>query len=580
MGVHLGVLTWVLRRSWWHAPDYALLADARASTGTRAVLDPLDGRLSVVARAAAELVAREDPVRWPLAAGLLVAAQLLASLAVLALLLTACGRRPRVLPLLTLYLASPLTWAAGRWWASGLTTAVLVALVAGALAARLRAVRSGRRRWDVAAATAAVLAALCSPAALALPVLLGGLHLLRHPGGGADGQGGGLRRTGVAVGCGAVVAVAAAVVHAVLVPGSALGEPSAAAARAALATVGEAWLPGLLGGPWTWSDDATAARVPDPPAAAVAVAAVVVTAVVVALLRRPGARAPVALLLGWVVVVVVLGTFLAAPTEAARIEVPTQLVAVLVPPTLLAVGLALGPRPVDQSAAPREGRLRRLTAHLEDLRPLVPYGAPVAAALLVVVALLATTTLVRAQLTDDAAADWARAARQAAEQRPVVDLADAPVPAFVDVPSRDVPLRTGTVLDLVTDNVRVPVTTSNLVVVTEDGALRPARVVGTAAYPALAGTCGSLVADAPVRVRLPEATGPGSHWVSIGYLSGANRTLAVRAGDTEAEVPMRSGAKTVYVRVEGDVRTVVLDPVTREGGPATCVVGLDVGDAE
>ena len=120
-----------------------------------------DGHLMPGAFLLAGVVTKISPLHWTGPAITMVVLQLLASLAVLRLLLMLCGRRLIVLAPLAFYLFSALTLPSFAWWAAALNSLPLQIGLAWVAGDALRLWRTGRLRYAVSGVASVTVPMMC-----------------------------------------------------------------------------------------------------------------------------------------------------------------------------------------------------------------------------------------------------------------------------------------------------------------------------------------------------------------------------------------------------------------------------------
>lgn len=272
-----------------------------------------DGHFMPLAFVTAWVVTKAAPLVWAGPVCTLLVLQLMASAAVLRLLLVLVGRRWAILLPLVFYLFCPLTLPAFAWWAAGLNALPLQIAFAWVVADAVLLIRTGRRRyaWSGIAVTAVALlffekVAIVPFVAFAVAVLVGYV----------DGTGPRVRevaRRGAALWVGSATVLACWLIGYLLVVGPSPvrgGSADLAGLRPGTASAGV--LTTLVGGPWGWERWLPAAPWAVPPGWTVVGASLLVTAFVVWTLRTRARVWPV-----WAAVVVyVVAVYL--PVALAR----------------------------------------------------------------------------------------------------------------------------------------------------------------------------------------------------------------------------------------------------------------------
>ncbi|WP_280298596.1 hypothetical protein [Nocardia neocaledoniensis] len=229
-----------------------------------------DGHVMPLTFALTWLVTEVAPLRWGVAAAVLLALQLLASLAVLRLLVVLLGWRLRMLGPLIFFLFVPLTVPAFAWWSAAVNALPLQIALAWVSADAVLLTRTGLRRYAVSgAAVFAVALLFFEKAVVVLPVAVGAVALLAHVGG--EPVRAAVRR-GAALwtAAGGVLLAWSAFFLLVIQRPRGLSRPEnpAALLRQALS---DGLVPTLFGGPWRWERWQPATPWADPPGVVVAV---------------------------------------------------------------------------------------------------------------------------------------------------------------------------------------------------------------------------------------------------------------------------------------------------------------------
>ncbi|MEV6064856.1 hypothetical protein AB0L62_33065 [Nocardia asteroides] len=261
---------WVAASGFFYWDDFILIGAA----GRHALWSPdllvtsHDGHVMPLAFVLTWLVTAVAPLQWGVAAAVLVALQLLASLAVLRLLVVLLGAGPRLLVPLTFYLFVPLTVPAFAWWAAAVNALPLQIALAWVSADAVRLVRTGRMRYAVSgAAVTAVALLFFEKAVVVLPVAVAVVALLAWVTG--EPVRAAVRRGAVLwTAAGAVLLAWSAFFLLVIQKPRGLSRPEQPTAllRQALS---DGLVPALFGGPWRWERWQPATPWADPPGAAV-----------------------------------------------------------------------------------------------------------------------------------------------------------------------------------------------------------------------------------------------------------------------------------------------------------------------
>ncbi|MCD6641128.1 MAG: hypothetical protein LT071_14610, partial [Nocardioides sp.] len=313
LGVVLVVLQLVLRGwaslgGWFSADDFELMSRLHGTPLTwEQATTPHDSQLMPGGIVLSWLMSASGPFNWTVAAWSLVAMQALASVACLLMLVVAFGRRWAILPLLALYLFSPLTITAYMWWSAAINQLPAQAAFFLTFAAAIRYFRTRRLVWLGLTVLAIALGlAFYVKAVLLLPLVAGLAVLFFAPR--SPGAGGRLARTARRLV--ATVRAYAPLWAALLVLGGAYSWYYLDTVDNPLEGVELAWfdladamlrttlVPTLAGGPWTWRNPIPPRALVDPPTWGVVLAWVLLVVCIVWLARRGTAHWRALVLLG------------------------------------------------------------------------------------------------------------------------------------------------------------------------------------------------------------------------------------------------------------------------------------------
>ena len=574
----------LLAHSYFRQDDFGILDRAATSGFSWNYLMGIGGaghgHLMPIGLAISWALARAPLYDWLLASiviGVLVTA---ASLALLRVLVTLFGGRPAILVPLAVYMFGPLSLGAVGWWSAALEVLPLQLAIFQATGAHVRYLRSvslGRGRWRHAVAAAAWLAigmASADQGAL-VPLLL----LAITAGHVVPGRWTHAVRQAVTsywrawLSYGVVLACYCAVFFVQL------GRSGLRPAGPGLASrlyqfagtlIGQAALPGALGGPWRWLASGFAQA--SPPTAleylSWAVAALVVG---VSCLYRMRAWRAWAILAGWVVAADIVPVAIAGfgTLPAASLGAQTGYLSDTTAVLALCLGLAFLPLAGPQAAdVPR------------------PLPRPVRVVTLLAFCAFAAGTVVSRQAF--AAASPAAAARSyivtarfaiGAAPRGTV-IVDGPTPATVMNPVFFSPAQgyTSQVIGALPGPARADRWTLALDGVIADpmmfddrGQLRPVAVLGPASRP---GGCRDVTA-AGTSIPLDGSLYRWPWTARLSY-SGPAGLLAVSFGGTPNQVRLPAGRHVVYVPLVGDGSTVSLQ-FAGDTSRALCVTAVTVG---
>jgi hypothetical protein len=510
------------------------------------------------------------------------------------------GGNPLILVPFTAFVLSPITLPASLWWAAALNQLPQQLAMVGVLLCHLRYLRTGRVLAGLAGAAVLVAGLLFSEKTLLVVPLLLAMHLAYFAAGALLP-----RLRAVVVGhwrvwvAYAAVAVPYAAYYAVAVPSPAR-EPAAGASILQLAqeSFARAIVPGILGGPWRWSQIGYAGALADPSPFAAGLALVVAAGVVggTCLLHR---RA----WFGWAVALGYCLTDLAL-VALSRATFVGPLIADeyrYVTDTALVVSLALAfalmpvagswraadPQPLERR---RPGWSWLSTTEASELRralPRPPVGGVVALAVVALAASALFSTVAYERFwrinparpyLENARADLAAAPRG-------IVVVDAFVPAEVAWPLLGRYARTPQILSPL-PNAPAGLTTrpagGPLYVVAPDGHVRRALVPGMRARPGPVRGCGWLARPGrPAQILLPRTTLAWDWTVRVGYLSQSVGPARLTIGNHTTPVTLGAGAGELYVAATGAFDRVRLDVLsTPDGGPGSvCTDDVTVGVA-
>lgn len=612
---------WVAGSGFFYWDDFILIGQVATQPlwSTELLLTSHDGHVMPLAFVLTWLVTAVAPLNWTAAVVALVAMQLLASLAVLRLLIVLLGVRARLLGPLLFYLFVPLTVPAFAWWAAAVNALPLQIALAWVSADAVLLARTGRRRYAVSGAAVFAVALLCfEKSVLVLPVAFVTAVLVAHVTGSSVRE---MARRGAALwtACGAVLlAWFAFYLFVVQRPRGLSGpeDPGALLSRA----LSDGLVPGLFGGPWRWERWQPATPWADPPGAVVIVCWVLLIAVAAWTIRsRSRAVGAWVLVIGHAVLTIAPIVMLrdGPGTAALLLQSLRYFADFAVIATIALAILLLTPRRSsdpgstasaghDDSSADElggspsgvEARSRRSPAErgpngaaepagptpahrtMRRLRGARRFAGLAVAALFLLSSVYSTITFTRS---------W-----EPSPARTYITGAQAGLPEADDAPllPQEVPWNVLNPLAFplnMTDHVLAPIATSTtfgqstprLRMITDDGAIVDAQVwwnraivEGPEPY------CGhrvreptTLPLDGPMQIR---------DWTAqINYLAERDGQIAVSfEGDAETVAEVRAGLGTVYVRLLGGgsalrIRTVDPQQSLCVGAGPVGVVGYD-----
>ncbi|MFJ2669052.1 hypothetical protein ACIO14_32360 [Nocardia fluminea] len=244
---------WVAASGFFYWDDFLLIGrvSSQSVLSTELLFASHDGHVMPLAFVLTWLVTEVAPLNWAVAVVVLTGLQLLASLAVLRLLIVLLGIRARMLGPLAFYLFVPLTVPAFAWWSAAVNALPLQIALAWVSADAVRLVRTGRRRYVVSGAIVFAVALLFfEKSVVVLPVAVAVAALSAHVTGGsvrAAARRGGALWTAA----GGVLLVWAACFLLVIQRPRGLSAPEHPGSLWSRA-LSDGLVPALLGGPWRW----------------------------------------------------------------------------------------------------------------------------------------------------------------------------------------------------------------------------------------------------------------------------------------------------------------------------------------
>ncbi|MEU8897210.1 hypothetical protein [Nocardia sp. NPDC048505] len=232
-----------------------------------------DGHFMPLAFAAAWLLTAVAPMQWSAAVASMLVLQLVASAAVLRVLIVLVGVRRIILAPLVFYLFCPLTLPAFAWWSAALNALPLQCALAWVIAEVVLVLRGGPRRHVVSALLVFAVALLFFEKAVIIPpVALAVAALARYVSDGRVGRREILRRgAGLWAGFALVTAVWA-IVFLTVVDVSAEQHSVGELRNLLVRATSFGFVPSLFGGPWLWERWVPSTPWADPPGWAVAAA--------------------------------------------------------------------------------------------------------------------------------------------------------------------------------------------------------------------------------------------------------------------------------------------------------------------
>ena len=523
------------------------------------------------------------PLNHTVAVGAVVAFQVLANLAVLAMLFEAFGRRTAVLAPFSVYLWSALTLPAFLWWAASLNAVPLQLGLALAMLCHLRWMRTRRWPWVLGTLASVLLGLLFfQKAVLALPLLFGLTWVLERGSAPIHDLLRVLRRhLAVWIPLTAlVVAWMALYLHLVNSSFTARQASAGVGADLTVDSLAYAVAPSLVGGPWSWSSAVTFlgyAPTPPPLLALFSWAALIAFAIVGLVVRRGFGRMLV-VVAGYVAADIVLilwgraGAFGAAVGLELRYFADASLV------LCFALGFALMQSRVEADAWTSYARpvLSFVSTHSWQVK-LVSVSVLV---LWIVSALWSSLALATDWRTQPARTYIENARRSLAEADPDTVLLNEPVPLGVVLGWFTPYNGTEYVFAPLRDKPKFGKQTERLLTINAEGLIREAQVSGVRSRVGPLAGCGWAVNSANqkvARIPLEQAVFPWGWTVKLAYLAGKDTPVTFALDDSEpVTIQLREGLHDLYFPYIGEGRIVTMSGVDR--GAAVCVDRIDVGN--
>jgi hypothetical protein len=541
------------------------------------------------------ILAKAAPYNWAAASWMSLLLIAIASLACLRMLLTLLGNRLAVLIPLALFLVTPLTFPDDSWWTSALESLPLQITIFLAVTSQVYYVRSGRYRHAVAAACWLVVGLAFFEKAIVIPVVLFALtagFLIDAPIVTSIRES--LSRYWRAW---ALYAVVVACYLAVLLP--ALAHSTVKPKATSLATtvtfswslIRQSLLPGLLGGPWGWSQWTNTAVAYSAPSSSRVLLSVIAAGAIIALsiiVRRRAWRAW-AILAIWVfladIVPLLLGR-LATAGFSQILGLDTRYVADAAPVAALCVGLAFWPVVRHDGRASQAERERRTTDSF------VGPAWQVVGLVLTAAVVLGSFWSVNRYEKSTALYSYvgkiylARVKSQLADVQQDTVIADRPMPPIVEWnifygnyanQSRAlVPFESQTTMKHVRWETHFDGTIDRLMMFDSYGVLRKANVHGVRVAAPPAESCAS-VRHGVATLRFPKPSAPTTGILRIGYLAGphANATVTIRYGGSTLLLTPQKGLHSAYFSVSGSASEVT---ITMPPSSGICVGDVEAGN--
>lgn len=558
LAAHLLVRGWVAAGSYYYWDDFILVGRAGSLPllSGEFLLYNHDGHFMPAAFLLAGAVNALAPLNWAGPAAALLVLQLVASLAVLRVLVLLLGWRWAVAVPWLFYLFSPLALPAFAWWAAGLNALPLQAGIAWVVGDAVLLSRTGRRRHAASGVAVFLVTLLFFEKALLVPVVAFAVTVLVARAEGVAAPARLVLRRGWALWAGS--ALVAAGWAAVYLGAAARPRPDGGYANLPdmLATTAvEGVLPALFGGPWSWERWLPAPPWATPPAWAVAACALALAALAVLVARR--VRGAV-LVLGAAAGYLVLSQLPILLTRSG----PNTAVELVLTLRYLADFAVVGALALALLIRAGGGSPRRLTALL-----LAVYLA----------GSLATTAAFAASWTHEESREYVRNTTAALAAQDGYTLFDQEVPFTLLGPVAYPGNMASRVLSSAAKPGAFGTSTPDLRVFGAGGRVVPGEVwwhrsIGRGPD----GACGYAVGAEPVVVPLGGPLIDNTWTVQLNYLAGGPGTVEVALdwGETVA-APVAEGLGTVYAQVRGGGQFLTLRAL--EPGLLVCVGTGPVG---
>ena len=575
-----------LSRYYFWQDDFHFLELAREHSFTWKYLTYVGaGHLTPGSYAIFWVVVRTSPYNWGLAAGITVVLLAMAGVAALRLMRTLFGDRPAILVPLAIYLLTPLTMPAIRWWSSGLESLPLQIATFMALNAQVHYAATRRFRHALAATAWLLCGLVFFEKAMALPLLLLGVtsaFLMDGPWLTS------IWRSLVAfwrewvLQAVLVAAWAALLAYSLRTSSAQPGTPGSAGGVVTFIVkiVKDTFVPGAIGGPWQWLPSGDNEFAYSAPPSALTWLALIVAAVVIAvsIWHRRYAWRGWAILAGWLAAADILPVLLGRISELGPsvLGLETRYVADATPILVVCVGLAFWPV-VGQPDRTR----RRTTVPGAD-----QFGRMVAAGLVGAI-VIGSVWSVQAFQNDTTSAPvrlyMANARAALAEVPAGTVIEDGAVPSTLMTGLFKTYTRASKVLGVLGQAAHPagvrwttqPVgTIDHLMVFGPDGRLHEASIWGRPSVPRKG--CQPVRRGRAV-VKFTSATWRTTHVLRVAYLAAAGvggQDVTVRYGNNTQQLTLRAGLHSAYFTEHGSATNVTFSGSAMRG---LCVGSMAAG---
>jgi hypothetical protein len=517
-----------------------------------------------------------------------VAWQAVASLACLLMLLTVFGRRWEIVPLLLIYLASPLTLTSYMWWAAAINQIPLQAAFFLTMTAVVQYFRTRRPLWLLLTFAAVLLGmAFYVKAVLLLPVIAALAFLFfgpEHDARSAPGLRG--RAAGLLRSARGTLGLYAPLWGVLLVLGIGYSAFYTARVDNPLEGYKLEWLaladnffrislgPTLIGGPWRWSNPIAPAGLVDPPSWAVTLTWIVAALAAYRLWQHGTARWRALLILGgYLVAIFLLLGFGRAVIIGAISAMELRYLADATPVAVLSLGLLLLDVRRTHDSPPS-----LTSSQLTTPRVLVPVLITM---ILLAGAGLSTVRYVGLWHTDYDAKVYTRNVAASARLHDL-RVVEAWVPADVVSPLRFPDNYVSRVFRQF-PNIHALTEGNDLAILDADGFPQPADVEpGLESRRGPTPSCGYMIVGKQTTIPLRQASGAAppdpTWWAAVDYIATGDGVLRATLGGETRDFQVMKGLHRLLVRGEGQISATRLSVET--AGVTLCVDQVRVGKVQ